>query len=76
MIVYVIQNIGGNENYPDSINIRVNYHYNGEKRVITSQSPSMGASGRGSLGLIVVCVGVMASQKIAVSCERASSFLL
>ena len=35
MIVYVIQEIRGNENSPDSINVMVNYHYHGENRVIT-----------------------------------------
>ena len=35
MIFYVIQEIGGNENSPDSINVMVNYHYHGENRVIT-----------------------------------------
>ena len=35
MIVYVIKNIGGNENSPDSLNVMVNYHYHGERRVIT-----------------------------------------
>ena len=34
MIVYVIRHIGGNENSPDYLNAMVNYHYNGENRVI------------------------------------------
>ena len=34
MIVYIIQNIGGNENSQDSLNIMVNYHYHGENRVM------------------------------------------
>ena len=35
MIVYVIQEIGDNENSPNSLNVMVNYHYHGENRVIT-----------------------------------------
>ena len=35
MIVYVMQEIGGNENSSDSLNMMVNYHYHGENRVIT-----------------------------------------
>ena len=35
MIVYVIQEIGGNENSPNSLNVMVNYHYHVENRVIT-----------------------------------------
>ena len=35
MIVYVIQEIGGNENSPDSLNVMLNYHYYGGNRVIT-----------------------------------------
>ena len=35
MIVYVIQQNRGNKNYPDSLNVMVNYHYHGEKRVST-----------------------------------------
>ena len=34
MIVNVIQEIGGNENSPDFLNILVNYHYHGENGVI------------------------------------------
>ena len=34
MIIYAIQEIGGNENYPDSLNVMVNYHFHGENRVI------------------------------------------
>ena len=34
MDVYVIQNIGGNKNSPDYLNIMANYHYHGENRVI------------------------------------------
>ena len=34
MIVYVIQEIGGNENSPDFLNLMVNYHYHSENRVI------------------------------------------
>ena len=41
IIVYIIQNIGGNENSPNSINVMVNYHYHGENRLITRQLPSM-----------------------------------
>ena len=41
MVVYVIQNNGGNENSPDSLNGMVNYHYHGENRVITRSFPSM-----------------------------------
>ena len=33
--------IGGNENYPDSLNVMVNYHYHRENRVITRQFPYM-----------------------------------
>ena len=36
----------------------------------------VGAAGRGSIVWTVGCVGVMASQKITVCCDRASSFLL
>ena len=35
MIEYFIQEIGGNNNSPDSLNVMVNYHYHGENRVIT-----------------------------------------
>ena len=35
MIFNVIQEIGDNENSPDSLNLMVNYHYQGENRVIT-----------------------------------------
>ena len=35
MVVYVIQEIGGNENSPYSINAMVNYHYHGENMVTT-----------------------------------------
>ena len=35
MIIYVMQKIGGNENYPDSLNVMENYHYHDENRVIT-----------------------------------------
>ena len=35
MIIYVIQNIVGNDNSPDSLNVMVNYHYHLENRVIT-----------------------------------------
>ena len=35
MILYVIQEIVGNENSPDSLNVMVNYHYHSENRVIT-----------------------------------------
>ena len=41
MIVYVIEEIGGNENFTDSLIIMVNDHYHGEKRVITREVPSM-----------------------------------
>ena len=34
MIVYVIQEIGGNENSPDSLKVMVNYRYHSENRVI------------------------------------------
>ena len=30
MIVYVIQEIGGDENSPDYLNMMINYHYHGE----------------------------------------------
>ena len=30
MIVYVIQKIGGKENYQNSFNVMANYHYHGE----------------------------------------------
>ena len=36
MVIYVIQNNRVNKNSPDSLNIMVNYHYQGENRVITS----------------------------------------
>ena len=35
MIVYVIKEIGGDENSPDYLNVMVNYHYHRENRVIT-----------------------------------------
>ena len=35
VIVYDIQEIGGNKNYPDYLNVRVNYHFQIENRVIT-----------------------------------------
>ena len=35
MNVNVIQEIGGNDNSPDSLNVMVNYHYHIENRVIT-----------------------------------------
>ena len=35
MIVYVIQDIGGNNNSTDSLNVMVNYHSYGENKVIT-----------------------------------------
>ena len=35
MIVYVIKEIGGNENPPDSLKVMVNYHYHSDNRVIT-----------------------------------------
>ena len=34
MIIYVIFKNGGNNNYPDSLNVMVNYHYHSENRVI------------------------------------------
>ena len=36
MIVYVIEEIVGSENSPDSLNVMVNYHYHSENRVITN----------------------------------------
>ena len=33
--IYVIQELGGNKNSPDSLNAMENYHYHGENRVIT-----------------------------------------
>ena len=35
--------IGGNENYPNDLNILVNFHYHDENRVITWYFPSMHA---------------------------------
>ena len=35
MIVYVIQKIWGNENYPISLNVVVDYQHHSENRVIT-----------------------------------------
>ena len=35
IVVYVIQEIVGNENSPYSLNAMVNYHYHSENRVIT-----------------------------------------
>ena len=32
MIVYIIQEIGGNDNSPDSLNVMVNYHYHNKKQ--------------------------------------------
>ena len=34
MIVYIIQEIGGNKNSPDSLKVMLNYHYHGENRAI------------------------------------------
>ena len=34
MIVYVIQKLGGDKNYPNSLNVMVNYHCHGENRII------------------------------------------
>ena len=45
MIVYAIQEIGGNNNSQYSLNVMVNYHYHSENGVITCSFPSMpGAS--------------------------------
>ena len=33
--------IGGDENSPDSLNVMVNYHYQGENRVVTWYFPYM-----------------------------------
>ena len=35
MILHVIQEIGGNDNSPDSLNVMVNYQYHSENRVTT-----------------------------------------
>ena len=35
MIVYVIQQIGGMDNSPYSLNVVVNYHYHDENMIIT-----------------------------------------
>ena len=35
MVVYAIEEIGGNENSLDSLNVMVNYNYHSENRVIT-----------------------------------------
>ena len=35
MIICVIQINKGNENYPDYLNVMVNYHCHGENRVVT-----------------------------------------
>ena len=35
MIVGVIRKVGGNKNYPYSLNIMENYNYHSEKRVTT-----------------------------------------
>ena len=43
MILYVIQKIVGNDNYPYSLNKMVNYHYHGEYRVIWSRVCARGA---------------------------------
>ena len=43
MIVYVMKKVGGNKNYPDSLNIMGNYHYDSENRLITWQLQSMTA---------------------------------
>ena len=34
MIIYVIQEIWGNENSPNSLNAMINYYYSSENRVI------------------------------------------
>ena len=35
VIVYAVQKNGGNENFPNDLNIMVNYHYHGEKILST-----------------------------------------
>ena len=35
MIVYVVQNIGGDDNSTDYINVMVNHHCHGDNRIIT-----------------------------------------
>ena len=41
MIVYGVHKIGGNDNSLNSLNVMVNYHYNGEKSLIAWLFPSM-----------------------------------
>ena len=35
VIIYVTQKIGGDDNYPNYLNVMENYRYNGENRVLT-----------------------------------------
>ena len=53
MAVYVIQEIGGNDNSPDSLNVMINYHCHGENRVITQQFPYMPVSRLSMLSLML-----------------------
>ena len=46
MILYVIQKIVGNKNYPDSINIMVNHHYHGEKGKKIPRTPVNGVNNK------------------------------
>ena len=41
MIVYVIKKISGDNNSLDSLKVVVNYHYNGQNRLIIRELPSM-----------------------------------
>ena len=41
VIVYILQNIGGNKNSPNYLNIMVNYHYYDGNRVIIRYFPSV-----------------------------------
>ena len=54
MIVYVIQEIGGNKNSPDSLNVMVNYHYHGENRVIFPVIPIYSMN---DLDICSFCIG-------------------
>ena len=40
--MYIIQKIGSNKNYQNSLNVMVNQHYHGENRLINQYFSSMG----------------------------------
>ena len=61
--------IGGNNNYPNSLNVMVNYHYHGTNRVTTQQFPSMDVTIYVAIFVVVVIaiyVDVSVSMDVAV----------